>query len=270
MNNFGNGFGGQGNGFGNAGFGGGAVQGGGFGQQAGGTPGFGAQQGSAGFGAAASFGQGAQQGFNGFGGGAAQGSFAQRNLGNNFNLLAPVNAGAVDVARVNAIKTIMTGAESAINNIILKLVSEHASKRATINDLFSGIDLKGCQLDIAYKTGIPMCPTFTLSKHISGGTSAGGFLGPGIGGMTVNGINTGSMGGTRNETGPAMKMEIIISKFVEAIDALRDLQMNESFEIRTPGCNINYIAQTGMLLLTPSTLVLNNNKNDARKIASNM
>ena len=267
MNGFGGGFGnqGNGNGFSGTGFGQQGTQQG-FGQQG---NGFG-NQGGNGFGQ-----QNSQQGFGGTGFG-NQGNqpngqgFAQKNLGQNFNLLGPVNGGAVDVNKQNAIRTIMTGADSAINNIILKLVSEHASRRPDINDLFKGIDYKGCSLDIAYKTGIPMCPTFTLSRNLGRGTAAGGgFFGPSIGGLTVNGMSA-NQNGPRNESGPAMKMEIIISKFVEATDILKDCNLNESFEIRTPGCNLNYIAQTGTIMLTPSTLVLNNNKNDARKIASNI
>lgn len=292
MNGFGGGFGnqGNGNGFGGTGFGqqgtqqGFGQQGNGFGNQGG--NGFGQQNSQQGFGGTGfgnqgggfgnqqgnqgGFGQGAQNGFGNQGNQPNGQGFAQKNLGQNFNLLGPVNGGAVDVNKQNAIRTIMTGADSAINNIILKLVSEHASRRPDINDLFKGIDYKGCSLDIAYKTGIPMCPTFTLSRNLGRGTAAGGgFFGPAIGGLTVNGMSA-NQNGPRNESGPAMKMEIIISKFVEATDILKDCNLNESFEIRTPGCNLNYIAQTGTIMLTPSTLVLNNNKNDARKIASNI
>ena len=189
-----------------------------------------------------------------------------------FNLLGPVNQGTVDTSTEDATKAILMSVKNDIDKIIVKLLTEHQSRRENIDAIFASVNLSGVGLDILYKSGQSMCPSFSIYKQIKAGAATGlGNFGQGIGaGLTVNGVTANSGASEYTEDPNAKKMNVIISAFLNICNLLSNTPLNKSFEIRSSAANINYIAPTGMLILTPSTLILNDNKNDARKLTSKL
>lgn len=187
-----------------------------------------------------------------------------------FNLLGPVNANLVDGAVTSSVTAILMSIKNDIDKIIVKLLQEHNARRPDIEAIFAGVDFQGCFLDVIYKKGESMCPSFNLSKQLRAG-AVGGVFGGGLGqGLSVNGAiaNTGSTGNPYAADGTIIKMNEIVKAFNTIADILSKVNIAGPFEIRTVAANINYISTTGMLILTPSTLILNDNKNDARKLST--
>ena len=184
-----------------------------------------------------------------------------------FNLLGPINAGIVDKSLVDSVNAILSSVKNDVDRIINRLLSEHQAGRENIDHIFNAVNLQGCYLDVLYKPNQPMCPSFSLSKQLRAGTQ-GMFGGAAGSGISINGVVKNIQSSPYASDPGATKMNEIVKAFVQIADMLSKAAINDSFEVRTNTANISYIASTGVVCLTPSTLILNDNKNDARKLAS--
>lgn len=189
-----------------------------------------------------------------------------------FNLLGPVNQQALDRSISEAIIAILMSVKNDIDRIIVKLVTEHQSGRENIDAIFSSVNLRGVGLDILYKAGQSMCPSFSVYKQVRSGNAPGmSNFGAGLGnGLTINGVTSNIAVNEYTEDPNSKKMNVIVDAFLNIVNMVSALPLNDKFEVRSPAGNINYIPSTGMLILTPSTLILNDHKNDARKLSSRL
>lgn len=187
-----------------------------------------------------------------------------------FNLLGPINAGVIDKSIVDSVNAILSTVKNDVDKIIVRLLSEHQAGREDINTIFAPVNLQGCYLDIAFKPKQAMCPNFALSKQLRNtGGVAGSFFGAGIGaGLSVNGAVVNSAANPYASDPATTKMNEVVKAFVQIADMLSKINVPDSYEIRTNTANVSYIANTGVLMLVPSTLILNDNKNDARKLSA--
>ena len=162
--------------------------------------------------------------------------------------------------------TIHVGAISEdIRQIVSNLINYHINRKADIAGEIARVDKKGYILQVDYMPGTDTNPTFSIRSNTT--QAMNGAMGAiqNIGGATINGWMLNNIAPSGDQlTALESSFNAVIEKFDKVVQAIRAAQItNGAMELGY--ANISVI--NGVILLTPSTLVLNNFKRDYAKMA---
>ena len=205
-----------------------------------------------------------------FGGGKSFGGFSKGfNQQEDIDLFHPLGNQHMAPNQIEAIKALIISEKNNINDIIVKMMSEHESRTPlkSVVQTFAATKLQGCDLNIIYRENASMSPSFSIGKNIAQGgfSGSGRFGGSRLGkGLSVNGEAVDSHEDRYSTVPVVNKMNKLIDKFMEIVEIFKSAELEDPVEIRTSAALINYIPDTGNIILTPSTFIMNSHKNDAK------
>ena len=154
---------------------------------------------------------------------------------------------------------------STLYPLIVSGINYHINRKADIAGEIARVDKKGYILQVDYMPGTDTNPTFSIRSNTT--QAINGAMGAiqNIGGATINGWMLNNIAPSGDQlTALESSFNAVIEKFDKVVQAIRAAQItNGAMELGY--ANISVI--NGVILLTPSTLVLNNFKRDYAKMA---